>query len=55
MTAFVSFFPLLLHVELLVYGHSVQMSLWSPETIEVFGCGGESWTEGSTQVVSCCI
>ena len=34
-------------VELLDYGYSVQFFL-SSDAIEVFECGGESWTEGFT-------
>ena len=45
---------LLLYIELLVYGHSVQTLFWLPETIEVFGCVGESDTEDFTQVGQYC-
>ena len=51
---FVSFFLLLLYIELLVNEHFAQTLFWPPDTLEVFRCGGESWTEGFTEVVSCC-
>ena len=35
--------------------HSVQTLFWSPQAIEIFGYGGEFWTEGLTQVASCCV
>ena len=47
MTVICVFFLLLLYVELLVYWYSAQTLLFLlPETIEVFGRGGESRTEG---------
>ena len=49
MTAsFIFFFLLLLYIELLINGHSIQILFWSPETIEIFERGGESWAEGSS-------
>ena len=54
-TAICIYFLLLIYTKLLLYDYSVQTLFWSPETIEVCGCGGESGTEGSTQVVLCCV
>ena len=45
---------LLLFVELFLQAFCAKV-FWSPETIEVFGCGRESLSEGFTQVVSCCV
>ena len=50
MTASCIFFVLLSYVEHLVYRYFGYI-----ETIKDFGCGGESWAEGFTYVVSCCV
>ena len=42
MTAICNSFSIDVVYRTLFYGHSVRTLFWMPETIKVFGCGGES-------------